>query len=254
MGIRSLNRWQASGGHFLFSACLGIGIFLLFRFLWYPEALWELAGAGKLMLIILGVDVALGPLLTLLVFNPKKRELLFDLGVIVALQVAALAYGLNVMAQSRPVFLVAAADRIVLVSANELSAEAISAAAKPEYQRLSWTGPRLVGAESNLSGQARLDQILEAVESGVDIERLPRFYLEFQAITDKLYARALALDELANRNSKKHAAILAYVNEHQLDPGRLLLLPLQARTGFGSVLIDRSEHRIVGTTTVDLFD
>lgn len=254
MGIRSLNRWQASAGHFLFSAVLGLGIFLLFRLLWYPGALWELSGAGKLLLLILGVDITLGPLLTLFVFNPKKRELLIDLGVIVAVQVAALAYGLHVMAQSRPVFLVAAVDRIVLVSANELDADALAAAAKPEYRRLSWTGPRLVGAESDLTGDARLEQIMKTAETGIDIDRMPQFYVEFRTIADEVYTRGLRLDELATRDAKKHAAIRAYVDNHQLDPETLLALPLQARTGFGSLLIDRKAHAIVGTTTIDLFE
>ena len=46
-----------------------------------------------LILLMIGVDVVIGPLLTLIVFDPKKKHLKFDLVVIAALQLAALAYG-----------------------------------------------------------------------------------------------------------------------------------------------------------------
>ncbi|HWT14265.1 MAG TPA: type IV pilin accessory protein, partial [Patescibacteria group bacterium] len=103
MGIRGLNRWQASAGHLGFSVVLGLAVFALFRFLWYPDALFTLAGAGKLLLLVVGIDVVLGPLLTLIVFHPAKKSLIWDLAIIVAVQFGALGYGVWVMAQSRPV-------------------------------------------------------------------------------------------------------------------------------------------------------
>ena len=87
MGIRNFNRWQAFGGHLSFSLLLGLAVFALFRWVWYPDALFELGGAGKLMALVVGIDVVLGPLLTLIVFNPRKRSLIWDLAVILALQI-----------------------------------------------------------------------------------------------------------------------------------------------------------------------
>ncbi len=78
MNLRNLNRWQAGSGHLSFSVLLGAAVFVLFRFVWYPDALFELGGAAKLMLLVVGIDVALGPLLTLIVFDPKKKSLIGD--------------------------------------------------------------------------------------------------------------------------------------------------------------------------------
>ncbi len=61
IGLRSLNRYQASAGHLGFSLMLGVAVFVLFRYLWYPDALFALAGADKLLLLVVGIDVVMGP-------------------------------------------------------------------------------------------------------------------------------------------------------------------------------------------------
>jgi hypothetical protein len=62
--------------------------------LWlYPNPFFEAAGGLKLFVIILTVDICIGPLLTFFVFDKRKKSLCKDLGFVVALQIAALIYG-----------------------------------------------------------------------------------------------------------------------------------------------------------------
>ncbi|MBK7144251.1 MAG: hypothetical protein IPH76_03200 [Xanthomonadales bacterium] len=124
---------------------LGLAVFALFSFVWYPDALFTLAGAGKLLILVVGIDVTLGPLLTLIVFNPIKKSLIWDLAVILMVQMGALGYGVWVMAQSRPVFLVGAVDRFELVSANEIHPDELAKAPREEWRSFpgparSWSG------------------------------------------------------------------------------------------------------------------
>ena len=112
---------------------------------WYPQPYFRLAGGAGLMMILIGVDVVIGPLLTLVVFNPAKKSLRLDLAVIVALQVAALIYGITVIAQARPVFVVFAGERFTVVPANAIDPESL-ASAKPPFATLPINGPRTVGA------------------------------------------------------------------------------------------------------------
>ena len=62
---------------------------------WYPYPYRELSGGRELFALVVAVDVVLGPLITLVIFNPAKtrRHLVMDFTVIGLLQVAALAYG-----------------------------------------------------------------------------------------------------------------------------------------------------------------
>ena len=68
------------------------------------------------MFVLIGVDLVLGPLLTLIVYKEGKRGLKFDLAFIASVQLVALFYGAGTLHAERPTYLVFAVDRITLVS------------------------------------------------------------------------------------------------------------------------------------------
>lgn len=251
MGIRSLNRWQASGGHFSFSLLLGLVVFALFRFVWYPDALFTLAGADKLLFLVVGIDVVLGPLLTLIVFNAKKKSLIWDLAVIVAVQLGALGYGVWVMAQSRPVFLVGATDRFELVTANQIRPEELALAPNPDWQRLSWTGPILVGARPPADPDERLNLALQALEGGPDVTQLPRYFVPLSEIVDKLVAASKPLADFDQVATVEVNNLRAWMGARGIDESKVAVLPIKARAGLGAVLIDLQSAEPLQTATFD---
>ena len=93
MTLTALNRWQASALHLALSAAIAVLVVTLMLLVWYPQQYFTAMGGDTLILILIGVDVVVGPLITLIIFDPKKKGLRFDLAVIAALQLAALAYG-----------------------------------------------------------------------------------------------------------------------------------------------------------------
>src|SRR6185437_826570 len=119
--IKPMNRFEASAIHFALSRVVAATTFSLIRLVWYPGPLFTAAGGVKLFALIAGVDVTLGPLLTLVVFVPGKWGLRFDLTVIATLQACALAYGCHVLFASRPVYLIFVKDRFELVRAEEVA-------------------------------------------------------------------------------------------------------------------------------------
>ena len=93
MELASLNRWKAALIHLGISAAIGVGVVALMLFVWYSRPYFTAMGGDTLILLLIGVDVVIGPLITLTIFDPKKKGLRFDLSVIAAVQLAALAYG-----------------------------------------------------------------------------------------------------------------------------------------------------------------
>ena len=82
-----MSRWKAASIHCSISALVGLIVgFLLFG-LWYPPPYFHAAGADELILLLVGVDLTLGPLLTLIVFRSGKRGLKFDLAPLVSYRV-----------------------------------------------------------------------------------------------------------------------------------------------------------------------
>ena len=101
-----MSRWKAAGIHLSISAFIGLVVGALLLGVWYPPPFFHAAGADVLVVLLVGVDVVLGPLLTLIVFKSGKRGLKFDLALIGTMQAVALVYGMSVVLESRPVFLV----------------------------------------------------------------------------------------------------------------------------------------------------
>src|SRR3954467_13186844 len=83
-GLR--HRVRASAVHFTLSVIIATAVFCIIYFVWFPGVLFDGAGGSALLRLIFFVDVTLGPLLTFIVFVPRKKSLVFDLSVIAALQ------------------------------------------------------------------------------------------------------------------------------------------------------------------------
>ncbi|WP_309246762.1 hypothetical protein [Ramlibacter montanisoli] len=116
-------RARAAGIHLALSAVVAVLAGLLVFALWYPYPYREISGGRELFLLVVAVDVVLGPLLTFAVFNRAKPELRRDLAVIVALQLAGLAYGLWTVQLARPVHMVFEYDRFRVVHRVDIPAE-----------------------------------------------------------------------------------------------------------------------------------
>ena len=106
MTLQSLTRWKAFGLHLAISAFIAATVIALVVMLWYPRPYFVAMGGETLLRLLIGVDVVVGPLITLIIFDTKKPRLKYDLATIAVLQVAALAYGSYVMFQARPVYTV----------------------------------------------------------------------------------------------------------------------------------------------------
>ncbi len=115
------NRWQAFGAHILLSLAIFTALLSIIVFIWYPGVYIHIGGYQGIKLIA-GVDLVLGPVLTLMIFNPNKRAALmkFDLAVIAAVQFSALSAGTWLIYQERPVVQVLSNDGIYLHTFSEL--------------------------------------------------------------------------------------------------------------------------------------
>jgi hypothetical protein len=85
-------------------------------FLWYPGFLFQYDGGLEGVQLIAGVDLLIGPFLTLCVYKLGKSSLRFDLTVIALLQIGCLTGGMWTVWQTRPVAVVYAAGGFRTIS------------------------------------------------------------------------------------------------------------------------------------------
>lgn len=117
-----MNRWKASLIHFGLSLIVFVALLVLILVVWYPGILFEITGGWEGLRIVIGVDLVLGPVLTLIVFKADKPSLKFDLTCIAAFQMVCLAGGVWVVYNERPIVLALEYDTIYSLSAREFTA------------------------------------------------------------------------------------------------------------------------------------
>ncbi|WP_158753129.1 TfpX/TfpZ family type IV pilin accessory protein [Dyella sp. S184] len=246
-----MNRWKAATIHLTVSLVLALAIATLLYFLWFPSPYFIAAGASKLIMVLMGVDIGIGPLLTLLVVSPHKpRSLLrLDLSVIAVMQAIAFAYGVHVIAVARPVFVVAAVDRLVLVSADELTDTDLAQGNQPVFRTRSWTGPLLVGVWPPKGGKG-FDVVQQVLAGGKDLDQLPRFYMPYDQVVDKLMQRAKPLSQLKNVNTYQRKQ-LEQIQAGADDGGTLLALPLQRGDRYYTAIMSPKTRRPMRILSID---
>jgi hypothetical protein len=241
---KPMTRWRAAGIHLLLSAVLAIAVAALLFFVWYPGPLYEAGGGERLTFVLIAIDVVVGPVLTLLVFKAGKRGMKFDLAVIALLQIAFLGYGLWVISAARPAFVVYVIDRFVAVGANQLSDARLAEAGRPEFGRLSWTGPVWVAA-TEPKDRKEADRILDSFLAGQgDLERFPKFYQDYAELAKEAGRRSLPLSELRQRKDAE-AVVDAFLARAGVDAEQLGWMPLVARSRDVTVIVRRDSGEVV---------
>ncbi|MEM6640182.1 MAG: hypothetical protein AAF610_09795 [Pseudomonadota bacterium] len=132
-------RWQAAGVHLGLSILVFLILAALIAGVLFPGALFWSTGGSEGIKLIAGVDLVLGPLLTLIVYNRTKPrgEIIRDLSVIGVIQCAALAAGMFIVYQQRPITVTWANDRFYVATANEYRAADVAQDQMPALKPLS---------------------------------------------------------------------------------------------------------------------
>jgi hypothetical protein len=229
-----MSRWKASAIHLLLSAAIAGSVILFMLEVWYPWPLFEAAGGSRLVLVLVAVDVTLGPLITLIIFKAGKKGLRFDLTVIAAVQLAALAYGIHTLYLARPVYLAFTVDRFDLVTAKDLDPADLEQVTRPEFKRPPLGRPRYIAAVLP-SDPDEKRQILNTSLEGKDLQMYPQHYAPYQQEAPNALRRAAALDVLAERDPQQ---VDGYLKSSGRSAQSLRFLPLRAPHKDGAVLLD----------------
>ncbi|MCX7227966.1 MAG: hypothetical protein NTW15_02955 [Burkholderiales bacterium] len=243
-GLRE--RLRAAGLHLLVClAVVGLVSALVFG-AWYPSPMPQLLGVGAIIWIVVGVDVVVGPLFTLIVYDRRKPRLKWDLATIFALQLAALAYGVHTLHAGRPAFVVMVKDRFEVISPAELRKADLEAARDNPHARFDPIRPRWIAARPPTDPKAQLAIAFEALTHGRDVQHHPDLYVDYASEAASALERALPISRLRALNPTQHARIDALVARSGLPEASLRYLPLRGPAGDGTVLIDATDARVVG--------
>ena len=248
---------KAGALHFIGSTFIATLAGALVFLLWYPHPYGLLSGGLGLFLILICVDVICGPLLMVIIYNPKKsrRELFIDISCVILIQLGALIYGMHMVYQARPLFLVHEVDRFRVIGKPDYKNFDVDA----QLRNLDLTirprwfiGPATVGIRNPMDNAERQKIMLDSVFGGRDYAERPEFYVPYNSdYKEKAMARAKPLAAFAHHfpgTTEKANKILQNSN---ISFGDAYFLPVVGRQDWVAVLDDSA--RILGFLPGDGF-
>jgi hypothetical protein len=241
-----MTRWKAALVHLGISAMIAALVTTLMLTLWYPRPYFQAMGGALLIELLVGCDVVIGPLITLIIFRQGKKGLKFDLAVIGCIQFAALAYGSYTMFIARPVFTIFSVDRFEVVAATDVRPEELAKGPTPDFSTLSLTGPRLAGSRPPEDPAERMRIAVAALSGGDDIKNLPRYYVPYSEVAHDAASKAKPLSILLDHNKASAETIQAFVARSGKDVEQLGYLPLAARNQSMATILDKRSGNVIG--------
>lgn len=193
-------RLKALGLHLL-GSCIVLALVLgTLYFGWYRWPGWFLADALPVVMVLVGVDVALGPLLTFVIAQPQKsrRELARDVAIIVAVQICALIYGTVSLWNGRPLYYAFSEDVLQLVQAYDIDAQewALGGQQKPELAPHWYSLTRWIWAPLPQDENEREKIVRAAVAGGDDVISMPRYFRSWDEGLPELRKQLKKVDDV----------------------------------------------------------
>lgn len=184
-------------GHLLISLAIALLATYLIFCVWYPQPLDKALGVGFIFMMMIAIDVIVGPLLGLLVYKEGKKTLKMDLSVIIAVQVLAFTYGMYNLTQGRPVWLVQNGHVFEIVRNSDVIAQDN---AHPDYDsHTTWTGPKVVAINYGQTQEEKGEWLLKDM-SNLPASCRPSRYTSLQQAKSDIQEQKQSLNQLVQFN------------------------------------------------------
>jgi hypothetical protein len=194
-------RLKAFSLHLLSSATALTLIVGSLYFGWYRWPGWHLTDVTTVVLVMVCVDVVLGPTLTFIIANQKKsrRELTRDIGIIVVVQLCALIYGSMSLWNGRPLYYAFSESVLQLVQAYDIDAKdaEIGRQQNPALAPHWYSLPRWIWAPLPQNAEESQKIVVSAITGGDDVISMPRYFKPWEDGTTALRGKLKRVDDVA---------------------------------------------------------
>ena len=238
---RAMNRVHA----FLIHLGISLAIFAVLAYLvvqiWYPDFFFQTDGGWQGLRLLLGVDLVLGPLLTLIVFRAGKRGLRFDLTAIGVVQVVCLSAGIWIVHGERPLAIVYVDGSFYSVTAQSFK-EVNSPV--PELDALPGPYPKWVSVKLPKDYDEQSAVRGEMLRSNRTLSTLSDRYAPFD-VNDVDSREAHPLKEIIDRD-RDSKALQRWTTEHGGSPADYRYYLFGARYMYAYLGFDAKSNEFVG--------
>lgn len=233
------SKLKAVGIHFGISSVifLILAYFIIFR--WYPLPYFTAEGGWHGIRIIALVDLVLGPLMTLIIFNANKsiREIRFDLGIIAMLQISVLIWGIYTVQNERPAAVIHWDGAFYTVPAKSFKEQGISL---DKLDQFSDGRPPLIHAHRSTD----IDTLHEVLRLSTEENLAPfeqfHLYRPFKENRQEIFAHQVNIHEIIHHNEEMEYELERFLNQSNGRIEDYIYMPLNAR--YHNIILIFSEN------------
>jgi len=222
-----------------------VGIVIYF---WYPEDFLGITNFKNIAFLIISIDMVLGPILTFIVFAPKKKGLRFDLTMIAIAQLSALAYGVHALYETHPLFVTYNHKGFNLVQANEVTP---SDAKYEQFKVSKLSSPRLAFAKMPDDPKKQTEIMVGVDLKGEpDIDKRAEYFEPYEKHMDSILKDSLDAAKLFDERNLTPSSrkFLEKYGEYKND---YAYLPLRGTSGDAIIVLNKKTAKMVGTIDID---
>lgn len=241
-------RFKAFGLHLLASACVLTLVLGTLYLGWYRWPGWYVVGVSTVVVVLIAVDLTLGPLMTLVVARASKprAELVRDIGIIAAVQLCALAYGTVSLWNGRPLYYAFSTSTLQLVQGYDFNDAELSTARKQHaaIQPHWYSLPRWIWAPLPKNPEEAEKIVVATVTGGDDVTSMPQYFRPWEQGLPELRKQLKRVDDVPYFSKRDKAALKQRMRALGLDSAQANALPLMGRGGTLLVVFDAAKLKV----------
>ncbi len=243
-----MNRFGAFSIHLGISLGIFAALAAVVVLVWYPDFFFTTDGGWQGIRLIAMVDVVLGPLLTLIVFDRRKPELKRDLTIIGVVQAACLVAGVYVVYTERPLALVYVDGKFYSMSAHSYTDIGLQV---PDFGRFPGPYPKRLIARlpADPEEQSRIRR--DAYAHRVPLRARAQLYEAWNYQDLNASREAAALADL-KRLDQHQAALTNWLARHGGTLDDYAFFPYGARYDYTFLAVSRKTRAIDGKLNLSL--
>jgi hypothetical protein len=236
-----LSRSRAFTLHLISSAAVLFVFYFFISQILYPDALFVGAQGVEMFKILVPVDLILGPLIMLVIFNPKKKSLKFDVACVLFFQIAFFAYGAWTLYTVRPAYIVFAKEAFYLATANQMDPAYFAKTKETRFQKVPSLGPEWVATRTDLNKEEK-EEILFSRAGGFGLQHFPQHYLAIDSQKQQeILSQAKPIEKLPDLSNEYSEKLKKVTNAHATE--QILFIPLFTKQSTLYVALDAKTGR-----------
>lgn len=249
--------------HFIFSFLLIGGLSFFIVSLWYPDIWASELGGYKLVVMMLLLDLGVGPLCVGLSYKPHKTKKanFFDITVITLCQLAFFSWGAWTVSISRPVYIVFDTDRFEMTVDQDIDRTKLPESGMfSTLSLLRGVQMAVVDLETTVPDEKERIEVSNETLFGMDPSKMPKYYAPYEGSNIQKVLKMAKGYEYFTKNTEAKSLADGIIQKHKITEDQFKWLPIHYFSPqdqsqlFMTVVIDSQTAEIIDYILLDPYE